>query len=177
MQGWLQKQRHGLYKPFLRRFFVLDGRELRYYKNDTDHSPQNVVDLLHYRVEAISRRSSQPQTMFRLVSDNNTVDQPHFLLQAATEQDMQTWVTALHQQIAGATHVLEKWLERFDVHTPTSEHTQSRTSVTSLFSSNGSLTSSSPTSVETEDRSFSKPPRLVSFISSFWPRRKQTAKA
>lgn len=35
LQGWLLKQqRHGLRKSWLRRYFVLDGDELRHYKNE-----------------------------------------------------------------------------------------------------------------------------------------------
>lgn len=33
LKGWLNKQKHGKCKAWLRRYFVLYGEELRYYKN------------------------------------------------------------------------------------------------------------------------------------------------
>lgn len=53
LKGWLNKQKHGKCRAWLRRYFVLYGEELRYYKNKVKkiinlYSCQNILILIFF---------------------------------------------------------------------------------------------------------------------------------
>ncbi|KAI8147668.1 hypothetical protein BJV82DRAFT_654323 [Fennellomyces sp. T-0311] len=125
VQGWLLKQRHGICKSWLRRFFVLEGNELRYYKSEMDSIPQCVINLDSYQVVTdvipialplILKKQPQRQFTFLLISnDKQKSDRSDFFLQAETKEELDIWVNALQlQQLNDSTSVLDKWLERLD---------------------------------------------------------------
>ncbi|KAI9498382.1 hypothetical protein BDB00DRAFT_800089 [Zychaea mexicana] len=125
VQGWLMKQRHGICKSWLRRFFVLDGNELRYYKNEMDSIPQCVINLENYQVvidvipialPLILKKQPQRQYTFLLLSnDKQKTERSDLFLQAETKEELDIWVNALQlHQMNDSTSVLDKWLERLD---------------------------------------------------------------
>ncbi|CDH52667.1 predicted protein [Lichtheimia corymbifera JMRC:FSU:9682] len=127
-QGWLMKQRHGIRKSWVRRYFVLEGNELRYYKSETDTLPQNVLHLDQYQIvtdvipialpSILKKQPSRQYTFLLLSNDKN--ERSDMFLQTETKEELDIWVSALEQQQMGSTSVLDKWLERLDMHTHSS---------------------------------------------------------
>ncbi|KAI7893533.1 uncharacterized protein EV154DRAFT_501490 [Mucor mucedo] len=122
LKGWLNKQKHGKCKAWLKRYFVLYGEELRYYKNKNDTNALAVISLDHYSLVA----NAQPLTSmnqkqwryhtFCLVSDDDTkFDWPDYFLQAENDCERADWVDSLHDHVSQSKSVLEKWLERLDM--------------------------------------------------------------
>ncbi|ORZ20598.1 hypothetical protein BCR42DRAFT_434982 [Absidia repens] len=111
LQGWLLKQKHGLYRSWLKRYFVLHGRELSYYRNETDKVPQNVLDLDHYTISF--KKQSRRNCTFILVAEEHHM-QPDYYLQAETKDDLDVWISHLQQHMSTSS-VLDKWLERLDM--------------------------------------------------------------
>ncbi|KAI8391110.1 uncharacterized protein BYT42DRAFT_555664 [Radiomyces spectabilis] len=121
LKGWLNKQKHGVCKTFVRRYFVLEGRELRYYKNESDPIPQTIIDLDHYHIisNAPAKKSSQRLHTFLLLSnDEQKQERPDYVLQADSEENMHLWISHLQEEVINSTSVLDKWLKRLDMHTP-----------------------------------------------------------
>ncbi|CAO3593129.1 unnamed protein product [Absidia cylindrospora] len=112
------KQNHGLYRSWLKRYFVLQGRELSYYRNETDKEPQNVLDLDHYTISF--KKQSRRHCTFVLVAEEHHM-QPDYYLQAETKEDLDIWVTHLQQHMSTSS-VLDKWLERLDMNSVPSSH-------------------------------------------------------
>lgn len=48
LKGWLNKQKHGKCKAWLRRYFVLYDKELRYYKNKVEKKSACIAFLFFY---------------------------------------------------------------------------------------------------------------------------------
>ncbi|KAI9029085.1 hypothetical protein CLU79DRAFT_737456 [Phycomyces nitens] len=194
LEGWLLKQRQSLCKSYIRRYFVLTDGELRYYKNETDTTPQNTLNLLHYQVDN-TFYSRQSPSVFRLISDDNTKTKfPDFNLQAETEQTMNIWIDALQRQSSGS-NVLDKWLDLYDISTntnPAEKHTSPYRlshsgSITSVYSSHSNTHSTysttTPVSIDqtyaTSSRISSEksPRKLVSFFQFIWPRKTSKSRA
>ncbi|KAL0088292.1 hypothetical protein J3Q64DRAFT_1846458 [Phycomyces blakesleeanus] len=191
-EGWLLKQRQNIRKAYIRRYFVLTDCELRYYKNETDTTPQNILSLFNYQVDNTYYSRQSPNT-FRLISNDDTKNKfPDFNLQAETEQAMNAWIDALQRHSSGS-NVLDKWLDLYDISTNTNTNTNTMdTSPSSCrLSHSGSITSTysnqsnthstysaaSPVSIENPYPHSSrlgseKPPRkLTSFFQFIWPRK------
>ncbi|KAI9264241.1 hypothetical protein BDA99DRAFT_536959 [Phascolomyces articulosus] len=164
VQGWLLKQRHGICKSWLRRFFVLEGNELRYYKSEVESIPQCVIPLDNYQVVTdvipialplILKKQPQRQYTFLLLSkDKQKTERSDLFLQAETQEELDIWVNALQlQQLNDSTSVLDKWLERLDdMHsttppppTTTHHHLHHTTSTASTLSSSSAPAFLSPT--------------------------------
>ncbi|KAI9022838.1 hypothetical protein CLU79DRAFT_719058 [Phycomyces nitens] len=125
LQGWLMKQRHGITKTWLRRYFVLQDRTLSFYKAESDSVPQGTLDLDHYTVQTniiplnIMRKENPRRSTFCLVSDSsNKNTMPNFFLQADCDESRDIWIMLINPQIIKHTSVLDKWLERLDIQTP-----------------------------------------------------------
>ncbi|KAG2217941.1 hypothetical protein INT45_004068 [Circinella minor] len=125
VQGWLLKQRHGICKSWARRFFVLEGNELRYYKSEVENIPQCVINLDNYQLVTdvtplplplILKKQPQRQNTFLLLSnDKHKSERSDLFLQAETREELEIWVNALQlHQLNDSTSVLDKWLERLD---------------------------------------------------------------
>ncbi|KAI8089264.1 uncharacterized protein BX664DRAFT_314480 [Halteromyces radiatus] len=124
-QGWLMKQKHGFCRTWLKRYFVLQGRELSYYRNETDKSPQNVLDLDHYTISF--KKQSRRNRIFVLVADEHHM-QPDYYLQAESRDELELWVSHLQQHMSTSS-VLDKWLERLDMSSSSQHKTGSCTSL------------------------------------------------
>ncbi|KAI8333835.1 hypothetical protein BC941DRAFT_515836 [Chlamydoabsidia padenii] len=111
IQGWLMKQKHGLYRSWQKRYFVLQGRELSYYRHETDKVPQNVLDLDHYTISF--KKQSRRNCTFVLVAEEHYM-QPDYYLQAESKDHLDIWVSHLQQHMSTSS-VLDKWLERLDM--------------------------------------------------------------
>ncbi|CAO3631474.1 unnamed protein product [Cunninghamella blakesleeana] len=112
LQGWLMKQKHGLCRTWTRRYFVLSGRQLYYYRHEElDHSPQNVIDLDYYSIS--TKKNVKRQCTFVLVADEHRM-LPDYYLQAESEEQLEIWVNHLQQHMTTGS-VLDKWLERLDI--------------------------------------------------------------
>ncbi|KAG1306012.1 hypothetical protein G6F64_007924 [Rhizopus arrhizus] len=114
------KQKHGKFKLFQKRYFVLFDDELRYYKTQNDIVALAIISLDHYTLvlnipsEYIQKQNKH---LFALLSDDTSkYDWPDYFLQAESEQEWQMWVDCLEALMHHrSTSVLDKWLERLDV--------------------------------------------------------------
>ncbi|KAF1800323.1 hypothetical protein V8B55DRAFT_1546327 [Mucor lusitanicus] len=122
LEGYLMKQKHGKCRAWLKRYFVLYGEELRYYKNKDDSNALAVISLDHYSlvpdaqpVTSLNQKQSKLNT-FCLVSDDEAkFDWPDYYLQAPSAQDRAVWVDSLQDHVSQSTTVLEKWLDRLQL--------------------------------------------------------------
>ncbi|KAL9556243.1 hypothetical protein MBANPS3_001968 [Mucor bainieri] len=122
LEGYLMKQKHGKCRAWLKRYFVLYGEELRYYKNKDDPNALAVISLDHYSlvpdaqpVTSLNQKQSKLNT-FCLVSDDETkFDWPDYYLQAPSAEERAVWVDSLQDHVSQSTTVLEKWLDRLQL--------------------------------------------------------------
>lgn len=143
LKGYLMKQKHGKCRAWLKRYFVLYGEELRYYKNKVfihinyilssctnliiimkknDTNALAVISLDHYSLvpdaqplTSLNQKQWKYNT-FCLVSDDETkFDWPDYFLQAPSAEDRAIWVDSLQDHVSQSTTVLEKWLERLQL--------------------------------------------------------------
>ncbi|CAO3646641.1 unnamed protein product [Mucor fragilis] len=122
LEGYLMKQKHGKCRAWLKRYFVLYGEELRYYKSKGDSNALAVISLDHYSlvpdaqpVTSLNQKQSKLNT-FCLVSDDETkFDWPDYYLQAPSAEDRAVWVDSLQDHVSQSTTVLEKWLDRLQL--------------------------------------------------------------
>ncbi|KAK4513229.1 uncharacterized protein ATC70_013024 [Mucor velutinosus] len=122
LEGYLMKQKHGKCRAWLKRYFVLYGEELRYYKNKDDPNALAVISLDHYSlvpdaqpVTSLNQKQSKLNT-FCLVSDDETkFDWPDYYLQAPSAEERAVWVDNLQDHVFQSTTVLEKWLDRLQL--------------------------------------------------------------
>ncbi|GAN09378.1 hypothetical protein MAM1_0263c08904 [Mucor ambiguus] len=122
LEGYLMKQKHGKCRAWLKRYFVLYGEELRYYKNKDDSNALAVISLDHYSlvadaqpVTSLNQKQSKLNT-FCLVSDDETkFDWPDYYLQAPSAEERAVWVDSLQDHVSQSTTVLEKWLDRLQL--------------------------------------------------------------
>ncbi|ORY95583.1 hypothetical protein BCR43DRAFT_493223 [Syncephalastrum racemosum] len=150
LRGWLSKQRHGLRKSWQRRYFVLEGNILYYYKSETDTTPTNkllldnydiVTDVIPMSIPAILKKQPSHQHTFLLMAKDGA-ERSDMFLQAETREELETWVTAL-QQPPETTSVLDKWLERLDDMHPQNNTSSSKNSEHTSSISSGSAKSTS----------------------------------
>ncbi|KAG1454818.1 hypothetical protein G6F56_007229 [Rhizopus delemar] len=112
------KQKHGKFKGFQKRFFVLYDEELRYYKTQNDSTALAIISLDHYTLTHVQTENQTTENkQFCLLSDDESkYDWPDYFLQAESEQDWKIWVDCLTQLTTeSTTSVLDKWLERLDM--------------------------------------------------------------
>ncbi|KAI7881959.1 PH domain-like protein [Lichtheimia hyalospora FSU 10163] len=129
-QGWLLKQSHGIRKSWVRRYFVLDGNELRYYKTEMDSLksviPQHTLHLENYQV---LNSIKHPHTF--ILAANDKASYVDFFLKAETEQELDGWIHALQTTTES---VLDKWIERVDDMRPTAMQRRNNNSISSSSS-------------------------------------------
>ncbi|CAO3638732.1 unnamed protein product [Cunninghamella blakesleeana] len=150
LKGWLiMKKQSSVRKNWIQRYFVLESKELRCYKNENDVSAIFTYNLRHYKLEV--QNNSTRQNVFKLVGQQNEL-----LLQADNEKHFTQWVDTLELHVGeqnellsedplytydtkSSTDVLDKWLEKYDLIVPTTDrHTPSLISLapSSTFESN-----------------------------------------
>ncbi|KAL0142780.1 hypothetical protein V8B55DRAFT_1471313 [Mucor lusitanicus] len=92
-EGWIYKQ-SDRYKTWNKRWFVLHGTNLFYFKNSKDSRMKGIIHLRGYRVvlqDANSHSASTKKYHFKLHHDHERT----FFLYASTVHDMKRWVQAL----------------------------------------------------------------------------------
>ncbi|CAO3656840.1 unnamed protein product [Mucor fragilis] len=92
-EGWIYKQ-SDRYKTWNRRWFVLHGTNLFYFKNPKDSRMRGIIHLRGYRVvlqDANSHSASTKKYHFKLHHDQERT----FFLYVGTTHDMKRWVQAL----------------------------------------------------------------------------------
>ncbi|KAL7310112.1 hypothetical protein PS15m_010914 [Mucor circinelloides] len=92
-EGWIYKQ-SDRYKTWNKRWFVLHGTNLFYFKNPKDARMKGIVHLHGYRVvlqDANSHSASTKKYYFKLHHDHERT----FFLYTSTVHDMKNWVQAL----------------------------------------------------------------------------------
>ncbi|KAI9300545.1 hypothetical protein BJ944DRAFT_244096 [Cunninghamella echinulata] len=150
LKGWLfMKRQSTVRKSWTQRYFVLESKELRCYKNELDTTPILTFNLRHYKLEipsassisSPSSPSSTKQNIFKLIGQ--TSDLMELILQADNEKHFTQWVDTLEQHLGeqdevlnedplyvystqSSTDVLDRWLEKYDLLVPsTDRHTPS----------------------------------------------------
>ncbi|KAI7903847.1 uncharacterized protein BX663DRAFT_505446 [Cokeromyces recurvatus] len=140
-EGYLMKQKHGKCKAWLKRYFILYEKEIRYYKSKSDTSRAlAVITLDHYNLVLNShsltsllnqKQPQRKQTIFCLVSDDTTkYNWPDYFLQAADAIEYRMWINSLEDRylshlIHNSSSVLDKWLDRLklpDKHSSLHKH-------------------------------------------------------
>ncbi|CAO3594989.1 unnamed protein product [Absidia cylindrospora] len=127
-EGWLAKT--GLLGTRHRRYFVLSGTELRYYKQMSDTHPTGTIELKHYSIVEKDSNKQQPYG-FRIVSQCKY--HRSYIFYADHEQGRQYWIDIINATLnpfIGRHHtcdspilplpeepysVLDKWLNRLDL--------------------------------------------------------------
>ncbi|RCI01318.1 hypothetical protein CU097_011366 [Rhizopus azygosporus] len=138
LKGWLYKQKHGKSKAFHKRYFILYGEELRYYKNQNDTTALAIISLDHYTLipdPLLPKQKQSKSLIFCLQSnDESKYDWPDYFLQADSEEEKQIWIDCLQKLATGSsTSVLDKWLQRLDMPMTTSKiYQESNNSVPTL---------------------------------------------
>lgn len=80
---------------------------------------QIVTDVIPIALPSILKKQPSSQYTFLLLS-NDKNERSDMFLQTETKEELDIWVSALEQQQMGSTSVLDKWLERLDMHTHSS---------------------------------------------------------
>ncbi|CDH49944.1 predicted protein [Lichtheimia corymbifera JMRC:FSU:9682] len=96
-EGWLYKLSWtNLHRSWQRRYYVLQGKELRCYKKPDDHKPSSTIDLKHYvRVNMFPSKHSQ--WTFRL--ETGCRYHKSYLLCGETEADSRSWIHTIAARI------------------------------------------------------------------------------
>ncbi|RUP50014.1 hypothetical protein BC936DRAFT_140680 [Jimgerdemannia flammicorona] len=138
--GWLQKEAtSGFRKSFHKRWFVLKGSELKYYKTEEDPIPHGVIDLNDYSTVAHETCKKSPFAF--VLKPRAPKEHRAYMLFADSQEEMNLWIKALQSRL-GDRSVLDKWLERLDLSSPSFESTRNKSSVVSPTNSTFSKTSS-----------------------------------
>ncbi|ORZ22442.1 hypothetical protein BCR42DRAFT_406201 [Absidia repens] len=127
-EGWLSKT--GLLGTRHRRYFILSGNELRYYKQMSDTQPTGTIELKHYSIAEKDSNKQQPYA-FRIASQCKY--HRSYIFYADHEQGCQYWIDIINATLnpfVGRHHtcdnpvsplleepysVLDKWLNRLDL--------------------------------------------------------------
>ncbi|ORX48564.1 hypothetical protein DM01DRAFT_1409845 [Hesseltinella vesiculosa] len=134
MKGWLWLKKHhtSSLKKKSRRYFTLDTQQVLScykkacpspspaYEDASLPTPLVTVDLRSYRLQT---QTDKPLTFLLCHDTDSNLD---LTLEATSELDWSQWIDTLEQCVGNApgyylgpqTNVLEKWLERFDLHVP-----------------------------------------------------------
>jgi Protein kinase domain/PH domain len=112
MSGWLSKRGGGkLSKAYRRRFFVLCGDNLFYFKGEKEKRPQGVIARISKHVVNEEEGGSN---YFAL--EPSTADSRAFHLLAKTEEEKRRWVRSLPTaQDASAARIEEKLVETYNI--------------------------------------------------------------
>ncbi|KAI7881669.1 PH domain-like protein [Lichtheimia hyalospora FSU 10163] len=96
-EGWLYKLSWtNLHRSWQRRYYVLQGRELRCYKKPDDHKPSSTIDLKHY-VRVNMYPSKHSQWTFRL--ETGCRYHKSHLLCGETEAESRSWIHTIAARI------------------------------------------------------------------------------
>ncbi|KAI9287219.1 hypothetical protein BC943DRAFT_319269 [Umbelopsis sp. AD052] len=136
-RGWLVKLSTGtLRKQWHRRYFVLSGHEIRYYRQENDVYPAGYINLQEYHYAHPESVKKMPFTFSILSKDRS---KRPYVLYAENAQDMMIWIESLRtvfknrdvaiRKNASTTStgtdeqeyndsVLDKWLHRLDLDEP-----------------------------------------------------------
>jgi len=76
-----------------RRWFALDGRELKYFKSKRSDTPSSIIDLLSIQSIRPFEKDDQGMYSFVIKAKHRT-----FMLRTDTEGDMKRWVRGLQEQ-------------------------------------------------------------------------------
>ncbi|ORZ25223.1 hypothetical protein BCR42DRAFT_399662 [Absidia repens] len=188
-EGWLSKTGLLGLTARHRRYCVLSGNELRYYKQKTDSRPAGAIDLKHYSIAEKDSGKQYPYG-FRIVSQCR--NHRSYIFYADHEQGCQYWMDIINATLdpfVGKHHacdmvpvslpppeeetysVLDKWLNRLDLNdhnqrtTPASTTTPS--SVASLSGTYNSTTTS--TTITTTSKTATSTTLASSFSSYMSP--------
>ncbi|KAF2068090.1 hypothetical protein CYY_010584, partial [Polysphondylium violaceum] len=95
-EGWLTKQ-GGSIRTWRRRWFVLKGKKLFYFKNKSDIEATGLIELeANSIVKEEKDRDKKKKYMFTVATFKRT-----FFIYAETEQDMKQWMDAIKRNIDG----------------------------------------------------------------------------
>eukprot|EP00051_Salpingoeca_urceolata_P015557 m.202136 g.202136 ORF g.202136 m.202136 type:complete len:513 (-) comp18435_c0_seq1:264-1802(-) len=98
--GWLTKQ-GGRYKSWKRRWFVMRGNQMSYYKDPTDRKPLGVITLMAREVKIIPEDDeSGPRRKFCF--EVRGTGQRTFVCCAASQEEMEKWIEVMRQTLHGA---------------------------------------------------------------------------
>ncbi|CAO3579119.1 unnamed protein product [Absidia cylindrospora] len=186
-EGWLSKAGLLGLTARHRRYCVLSGNELRYYKQKTDSRPAGVIDLKHYSIAEKDSGKQYPYG-FRIVSQCR--NHRSYIFYADHEHGCQYWMDIINATLdpfIGKHHacdmlpgslpppeeetysVLDKWLNRLDLN----DHNQrtpptSTTTTSSLASLPGTYHSTTTaTTTSTTTTTTSKTAASTTLASSF----------
>lgn len=96
LSGYLHKMKateRVLTPQWNRRYFALEGRELKYYTNESSLEPSKVIDLLE--IESIRRFENGDHGVFSFVLKT---PERNYFLRADSKGDMKRWVRGLKEQ-------------------------------------------------------------------------------
>lgn len=146
--GWLHKEStSGFRKTFHKRWFVLEDSELKYYKSEEDSVPHGVIDLNDY--STVAHDASCKRSPFAFVlKPRSEKEHRSYLVFADSEEEMNKWMKTL-QSCLGDRSVLDKWLERLDLSSPSFESSRTKSSSSTMSPTNSTF---SKTSSEFEPR-------------------------
>ncbi|XP_048361834.1 rho GTPase-activating protein 22 [Sphaerodactylus townsendi] len=103
--GWLRKQR-SLMKNWQLRWFVLQGNQLLYYKDEDEAKPQGFISLQGSQVHEVTPNPEElGKHLFEISPggsgdhDKIPVNQESFLLMANSQNEMEEWVRAIRRVI------------------------------------------------------------------------------
>ncbi|RUS17292.1 hypothetical protein BC937DRAFT_90158 [Endogone sp. FLAS-F59071] len=125
--GWLTKQSSsGFRKTWHKRWFVLKGDELQYFKTEEDPNPHGIIDLNLYNPAMQDPSFKKSRYAFILLPRVVSVDRKPHVIFADSFDEMNHWIKAMQNRL-GERSVLDKWLERLDLNTFSStDHTRPR---------------------------------------------------
>lgn len=175
LAGWLQKEANGFgRKTFHKRWFVLKGNELKYYKTEVviandnyfsrnapiipqnthsflnqfqeDPIPHGVIDLNDYKTVLPDATCKKSAFAF-VLKPRDTKEHKSYLFFADSQEEMGAWMKAIQSRVGDREpendrSVLDKWLDRLELTSPSFESSRSKTSTFSPTSSTFSKTSS-----------------------------------
>jgi len=90
-EGYLYKKSSNVRKKWKRRWFVLRGDELRYYRSWKDFVAHSVCDMLLSTVRQVN--NPDLRCCFEIISPNRRP----YMLQAVNENDMKAWMEAIRR--------------------------------------------------------------------------------
>ena len=89
--GWLKKQ-GGSWKSWKKRFFVIDGTKLKYFKNEKDSNPKGVVNLeLSSNIKATQVAKYKNKPAFQIQTPSRT-----YYCVSETSIQRDSWIEALN---------------------------------------------------------------------------------
>jgi hypothetical protein len=96
--GYLRKQASNLARGWQRRYFVLTGTALWYFRDGKPPLPHHVLDVVLCGVKVPAQGKARPELDFtlELISPNKR----YYVLQASSASERDRWVAALQQAIA-----------------------------------------------------------------------------